>query len=202
MQRWVFVWSAEKALPPQAVEALADLKSAHREFCIDDIGREGLWQIVKNLALADREALLGVVPDLEDAAATTSAEILVLMKHLGRHESVMSDSADLNLTALAEKLRRNRLSDAVTNMVRPAVPVAKLVQEFVTSMPDPNFSQAIAIDLVERYAALATSTEDPDVIFGGLVEYVLGEHRLEPRFFWAATGIVTHYFELCDIFAR
>jgi hypothetical protein len=87
-------------------------------------------------------------------------------------------------------------------MVRPAIPVVKLGREFVTSMPDPGFSQAIAVDLAGRYTALAASTNDPDVIFGSLVEYVSGEHRLEPRFFWAAAGIVTHYFELCDIFER
>lgn len=202
MRRWVFVWSAKAALPPQAVEALAALKAANTELEIDHIGRAGLWRIVRNLALADREALLGVVPDPSDAPMTTAAEIQVLMKHLGHHSSVMSDSADLSLTAVGEKLQRNHLSDDVISMVRPAMPVARLVREFVTSMPDPNFSQVIAIDLAERYAALAASTDDPDVIFGGLVEYVLGEHRREPRFFWAATGIVTHYFELCDVFER
>lgn len=202
MQRWVFVWSSERALPPQVVAALAGLRAAHPALEIDHTGRAGLWDIVKKLSLADREALLGIVPDLNDAPITTAAEIQVLMKHLGRHDLVMSDTVDLDLTAIAEKLHRNRLSDAVTSMVKPAMPVAKLVREFVTSMPDPTFSQAIAVDLAGKYTDVATSADDPDVIFGSLIDYVLGEHRPEPRFFWAAAGIVTHYFELCDIFER
>ena len=65
MQRWVFVWSSEKALPAQVVAVLEDLKSAHPTLQIADIGRAGLWGIVKDLSLADRESLLGIVPDLE-----------------------------------------------------------------------------------------------------------------------------------------
>jgi hypothetical protein len=202
MQRWMFVWSSERALPPRAAAALADLKSAHPALEIRHIGRAGLWGIVKGLSLSDREALLGIVPDLGDAPMTTAAEIQVLMKHLAQHCSVMSDIADFYLTAIVEKVRRNGLSEAVTSMLRPAMPVARLVGEFVTSMPDPAFSQAIAVELAGKYTELAGSADHPDVIFGGLIEYVLGEHRLEPKLFWAAAGIVTHYFELCEVFER
>ncbi|HSB14648.1 MAG TPA: hypothetical protein VLE22_09325, partial [Bryobacteraceae bacterium] len=67
MRRWVFVWSSERALPPQAVAALAGLKATHPELEITDLSRAGLWVIVKGLPLADREVLLGIVPDLNDA---------------------------------------------------------------------------------------------------------------------------------------
>lgn len=202
MQRWVFVWSSERALPPQVVAALADIKSAYPALKIDHLGRAGLWDIIKPLSLADREALLGIVPDLKDAPMTTAAEIQVLMKHLVKHGAVASDDDRFDLTAIAEKLVRNRLSDAVTNMLKPALPVARLVREFVTSMPDPGFSQLVALDLANRYTELASSTDDPDAIFGSLVKYVLGDHGLQPKFFWAAAGIVTHYFELCEVFER
>ena len=200
MRRWVFVWSSKGALPPQVAAVLADLKAKHPTLTIDHIGREGLWSIVKGLALTDREALLGFVPDLNDAPITTAAEIQVLMKHLASHGFVASDTVELDLTAIIEKLRRNRLSAAVTATVTPAMPVAKLVEKFVSSMPDPNFSQAIAVDLARKYTQFADSGDDPDVIFGNLIEYVLGEHRLQLKYFWAAAGIVTHYFELCDVF--
>jgi hypothetical protein len=202
MRRWVFVWSSERALPPQVVAALVDLKSTHPELEMGDLGRAGLWDIIKGLPLADREGLLGVVPDLNDVPFTTAAEIQILMKHLASHGPLASDTSDLDLTAIVEKLRRNRLSDAVTSIVRPVMPVAKLVERFVTSMPDPGFSHAIAVDLARKYTELAASADGSDVIFGSLVEYVSGGHRGEPKFFWAAAGIVTHYFELCDIFER
>jgi hypothetical protein len=202
MQRWVFVWSSERALPPQVAAALADLKGRYPSLVIDHMGRAGLWDVVKSLPLEDRETLLGFVPDLSDAPITTAAEIQVLMNHLASRSFVASDTTDLDLTAVAEKLQRNHLSAAITATVKPATPVAKLVRDFVTSMPDPAFSQAIAADLAEKYKQLAMSAGDPDVIFGNLVEYVLGVHRLELKFFWAAAGIITHYFELCDVFER
>lgn len=202
MRRWVFVWSSKGALPPQVAAVLAELKANHPALTIDHIGREGLWGIVKSLAIADREALLGFVPDLNDVPITTAAEIQVLMNHLASHDFVASDTAELDLTAIIEKIRKNGLSAAVTATVTPAMPVAKLVQKFVTSMPDPDFSQAIAADLAQKYTEFASSTDEPDVIFGNLIEYVLGEHRLHPKYFWAAAGIVTHYFELCDVFER
>ncbi|HUZ47228.1 MAG TPA: ABC-three component system protein [Terriglobia bacterium] len=202
MQRWMFVWSSERALPPQVVAALASLKDAHLALDIGQMGRAGLWDIVKGLSLADRASLLGIVPDLSAAPMTTAIEIQVLVKHVGQQTPAMADTADLDLTAIAEKLQRNHLSEAVTNMVRPSMPVARLVDKFVTGMPEPGFSQAIALELAEKYKEFAASTDEPDVIFGSIIEYVLGEHHLEPKFFWAAAGIVTYYFELCDIFER
>jgi len=202
MQRWIFVWSSEGALPPQVVAALASLKADHLAQEIDHMGRAGLWDIVKGLSLADRESLLGIVPDLSAAPMTTAIEIQVLMKHFGQQAPAMVDAGDLDLTAIAEKLQRNHLSEAVTSMVKPSVPVARLVHKFVTGMPEPGFSQAIAFELAEKYKEFAASTDDPDGIFGRIIEYVLADHRLEPKFFWAAAGIVTYYFELCDIFER
>lgn len=202
MQRWVFVWSSARALPPQVVSALAGLKSAWPALEIDHIGRAGLWGIVKNLSLADRQSLLGVVPDLSAAAVTTAVEIQVLMKHLRQQTPEMADTSTLDITAIAEKLRRNGLSEAVTDMVKPSIPIARLVHKFVTGMPEPAFSHAIAVDLAGKYSELTVSTDDPDIIFGSIIEYVWGEHRPDPKLFWAATGITTYYFELCDIFEK
>jgi len=202
MRGWVFVWSSERALPPQVLDVLTNLKAQHPSLAIDHMGREGLWQIVKGLQSADRVAILGAVPELTDATATTAIEIQVLMKHLGRRTASLAEDPGLDLTAISEKLRRNRLSEAVTNTLRPAMPVARLVRDYVTKMPDPDFSESVADDLATKYRDLASTVDDPDVIFGSLVDYVIGDQRGDPKFFWAAAGIVAHYFELCDVFER
>ena len=200
MRGWVFVWSSERALPPQVVNVLAELKNEHPGILIDEMGREGLWRIVKQLPLADRIAILGPVPDPSDAAMTTAFEVQVLMKHLGKQTASLPDDPSFDLTAISEKLRRNGLSEAVTNMVRPAMPVARLVQDYVTMMPDPRFSESVAVDLAARYKELTDSSDVPDVVFGSLVNYVLGDRRDDPKFIWVAAGIFAHYFELCDVF--
>jgi len=48
MQRWVFVWSSERNLPPQAIAVLEELKTGHPALEIDHVGRAGLWDIVKD----------------------------------------------------------------------------------------------------------------------------------------------------------
>lgn len=198
MRGWNFVWSSDSALPPQVISKLADLKTKFPQLTIDHTGRAVLWKIVQQLSLADRESLLGAVPDLRDAPNTTAAEITVLMQHLGSQGFLPADTASLDLTAIAEKIQRNHLSAAVTATVTVATPVAKVVREYVTNMPDPAFSQKIAADLGGKYLEFAALTDDADVIFGNLVQYVLGTSSL--KLYWAAAGIVTHYFELCDVF--
>ena len=87
-------------------------------------------------------------------------------------------------------------------MVMPSVPVANLVPSTFRECLTQAYSHGITLKLQKYSRSFAASAGDPDVIFGSVVEYVLGEHRLEPKFFWAAVGIVTYYFELCDIFER
>lgn len=202
LRAWVFVYNSASGLPPQVVKALTELKAAYPDIAITQMGREGLWQIVKQLSMEDRVAILGPVPELSAVPVTTAAEIQVLMKHLGKKTASLPEDPTFDLTAIAEKLAKNRLSAAVAMTVRPAMPVARLVRQFVTSMPDPDFSESIASDLASKYRELAETTHDPDVVFASLVDYVVGDRRLDPKFFWAATGIVAHYFELCELFER
>ncbi|MFC1834496.1 hypothetical protein ACFL2Q_07155 [Thermodesulfobacteriota bacterium] len=49
---------------------------------------------------------------------------------------------------------------------------------------------------------LSDDLDSPDQIFRGLVDYVSRGRAHDGKVLGAATGIVTHYFELCDIFER
>lgn len=202
MARWTFVWNSPNGLPPKVVATIQELKSECPEVEVDQMGPEGLWKVVRGLPLSDRESMLGVVPSLSAAVSTTAAEIQVLMWHLGEQGPPAAETADLDLTAIAQKLERNHLSSAVSGIVMPSVPVARLVRKFVDGMPEPSFSEAIASALAKKYEEISASTEDPDTIFGGILEYVRGDHRESPKLFWAAAGIVSYYFELCDIFEK
>jgi hypothetical protein len=201
MRRWVFVWSSVDGLPAEVAALLAELRAKHRKLAQEDMGPEGLWKLVGKLSLHDRISLFGAVPEISSATETTAVEIQMLLNHLSASPLVSLEENDLALTAIADKLQRNRLSIALTAMLKPAIPVAKLVGKFVTGMPDPNFSRIIAARLAEKYNELTASVSDPDAIFAGLVDYLLAG-PLNGRLYWAAMGIVAYYFELCDIFER
>ena len=202
MKRWTFVWSGDGELPPQATQSLLDLKSNNADFPIDDLGREGLWKIVVSLPERDRIELLGIVPEISEATETTAAEVQTLLNYLSKQEiDVLEDNLDL--TEIAEKIKKNKLTNDVQALIQTSLPVARVAQDYTKRHPDPDFQAIIANALASKYKEFALSGEtDPDVIFWSIVKYVAHGGFDNPRSFWAAVGIVTLYFQLCDIFER
>ena len=201
MKSWVFVWSAVGSLPPQVVGALQEIRNDNKAIKIEDLGREGLWNIVKGLSEGVRTEILGVVPDLDAVSVSTTAEIQTLLKFLTREEFA-HETELLDLTEISEKLKRNRLSASIRAIVTPSIPVAKLVEKYVTRHPDPQFSAQIANNLAVHYKRLADQALEPDLIFWQMMKYVAAGEDSDAKTFWAATGILAYYFQLCDIFEQ
>lgn len=203
MQAWIFVWSAHDALPPQVLKALETVRKGTHGVSVDDWSREHLWTIVKALPEETRTDLLGAAPPQVGAAAdTTPAEIKLLLNFLTARELTV-DAANFDLTDIAEKLQKNGLSEAVRALVTPALPVARMVHDYLTRHPDPDYSSRAAQALVAEYQRLIMSgAGDPDEVFWQIVRYVASNDLKDSKRFWAALGIVSHSFELCDIFER
>lgn len=200
MLAWIFVWSAHEALPPQVLKALQTIRAGDHGVAIDDWSREHLWGIVKALPERVRSELLGPTPQVSVAPDMTAAEIKSILAFLTARELTF-ETATFDLTDIAEKLRKNGLSDSVRVLVTPAVPVARMVQDYLARHPDPDYSTRAAQALVEEYERLSNSgLNDADQIFWKIVQYVASNDLKDPKRFWAALGIVGHYFELCDIF--
>jgi hypothetical protein len=203
MKVWIFVWSAHDALPPQVLKALEVVRNGEHGVSVDDWSRDHLWTLVKALSEETRTELLGATPpQINDAADTTPAEIKVLLNFLTARDLTV-DAINFDLTDIAEKLQKNGLSDVVRSLVTPALPVARMVSDYLTRHPDPDYSTRAAQALVAEYQRLVvTDSGDPDEIFWKIVQYAASGDVRDSKKFWAAIGIVSHYFELCDIFDR
>jgi len=202
MLAWTFVWSAHDALPPQVLKALQRVRQGKHGVAIDDWDRERLWGIVRALSELVRSEFLGAVPELAAAPDTTAAEIKVLLTFLTARP-LAHDSTEFDLTEIAQKLAKNNLTDSVRAMVMPAVPVARLLHNYLNRHPDPDYSTRAAQALAEEYRRLvADGPTDTDRLFWQIVLYVASNDLADPKRFWASLGIVTYYFELCDIFER
>ncbi len=202
-KRWVFVWSAVGVgLPPAVVAKLKELREAEDSagIEIDDWSREGLWQIVKGLTPQQRAELLGPVPR---PVQTTAVEIQTVLNWLvdSGPEPVDPDEG-FELTALAEKIDLNKLSDRVAALIARSLPVAQDVERYVAGSYDGDFSAKVASRLVAEYQRLEVLEEEPDKIFVALVDAVAGAPNRTTEEWWGAVGIVSYYFELCDIFKR
>lgn len=203
LRSWIFVWSHHDALPPQAVAALNTIKEEHEgSIAVDQWGREQLWELVKKISTDDRIALLGAVPAIRQVSDSNAAEVQTLLNFLVRNESAETDDADLGLTSLSEKIKRNKLSKAVERMISAALPVARVVEDYVSKHPDIEYSAIVATALGRAYKrAVESGMSDPDDIFGHLVQFV-SQGSMVPKQYWSAVGIVAHYFQLCEIFER
>jgi hypothetical protein len=197
---WTFVWSAYDALPPQVVKAILNLKTRSNGVVIQDWGRETLWTIVASLTEMQRDQLLEVVPSLQDAENTTAAEVQTLLNYVVRAD-VPPIPEDLALTDVAKKIDRNSLGVSTRSLIQHAIPVARVVGNYVNRHPDPQFNTTVASVLVQWYRQSVADRLTPDEVFGELVEIARHGNKASLGY-WAAVGIITHYFELCDIFDR
>jgi hypothetical protein len=78
-----------------------------------------------------------------------------------------------------------------------------MVQDYISRHPDPDYSSRAVQSLVAEYHRLiAAGTMNSDQLFGELLHYVASNDLKEPKRVWAAAGIITYYFELCDMFER
>ena len=182
------------------VSLIEDLKVANSKLAIDTWNRERLWKIVRGLPLDSRISLLGVVPRPIEVIATTAEEIRVLLNFLALREHTTGD-AGTGLLDLLPKLERNRLGPAIHALIEPGLPVAQTTATYLSRHPDPGFNAIVSQNLAARYTVLRGEFPDePEQLFFALIRWVQSGKPDDLRFFWAAVGIVSHYFELCDIF--
>mgnify|MGYP001478871018 CR=1 FL=1 len=200
MKAWIFVYSEQGKLPPMVVSLIENMKVAHPGLTIDTWNRERLWSIVRSLTPEARNAVLGPVPRPGDILSTTAEEIRVLLGFLARVEHSAQD-AGTSLLDLLPKLAHNRLGPAIRDLIEPGLPVAQTTARYLSRHPDPGFSATVSQSLAERYRKLVGEYPDePEQLFFALIRWVQAGKSDDLRFFWAAVGIVSHYFELCDIF--
>ena len=190
----------ENCRPSFVVSLIEDFRSEHKDITIDTWNHERLWQIVRSLSPEARSTILGAVPAVSDVTTTTAEEIRVLLGFLARQPHTPSDSGT-QLLDLIPKLDLNQLGPATRSFIEVGLPVAHTVADYLSRHPDPGFSSIISQSLADRYQTLRSEhPDDPDQIFYSLIRWTQAGKPDDQHFFWAAVGIVAHYFELCDIF--
>lgn len=202
MKSWIFVWSGEpKGLPPQIIQVLQKIRDAQKEIAIDDWGLEKLWEIVESLSLSNKNDLLGVVPSSELVTEITAAEVSVLLEFLAKQES-KEQTDDLDLLGISEKLEKNKFSLYMQGQIKICLPMTEFIDGYLSKHPDAEFQERIADVIVEKYKQFSENSSNSDEVIWQLIKYVQSPKENNEKYFFAATGIVAHYFHLCDIFEK
>lgn len=204
MKTWAFVWSGVAAgLPPKVEKRLQELRVANPALTIEDWSEDRLWDEVQKLTPQQRAEILGPVPLVAAANRTTAVEIAALLNWLAEEPAGPGDTDEgFEQTALAEKLSVNDLSERIGALVGRSLPIVADVARYVNGSVDGKLNQKIASRLVAEYERQSALSDNSDAVFVELVDYVHGSSSPSQEQFWAAVGIVSHYFELCDIFKR
>ncbi len=199
-KEWVFVWSAYNKLPVQTVKMIQNIRRENPEIIINDWNTQKLWGIVLIISPGDRDELLGQVPNIADVTEITSAEIQVLLNYLIENQiDLIEDTIDF--IGLEDKINRNKLNSAVQYELQVSMPLVRVVNDYLKKNPDSNYSLRVGSILANKYQILIQTVEDTNELFYFLVNYVIGNNN-PARSHWASVGIISYYFQLCDIFER
>lgn len=202
MKCWTFVYGFQGELPAPLVQDLLALKAAEKEFEIDTWGREKLWTMVASLSFVDRITLLGAVPNVGVVADVTAAEIQVLVDYVSRQSAATTQDDDLRLLAVIEKLQKNGLSMSIQELIKSAVSMSPTISDYFARHPDWDFQNKVKNAIVNKYEELAASGLEPDFIVLRLIEFIQGPKFGSDLYYFAAVGLIAHYFQLCSIFEK
>jgi hypothetical protein len=201
MKGWIFVYAIVDRVPPQIQNTIFEIRDCNKHLTIDVWGRESLWKIVKSLDINDRNILLRPFPSQQALTETRMEDIKQLIDYLLIQETQIEAPDDLQLLEIGEKITKNNLQ-AVYELIKNGTGVARLVAWYTGRHPTPNVDKKISALLVDQYKKLSQSSPDNQaMIFLGLVNYVQNQHHTE-KATWAAVGIVSYYFQICDIFEK
>lgn len=202
MKSWVFVWNGKpKALPADILQAFLKLKDAEKEIEVDNWNVEKLWKLIEVFSLTEKTDLFGVVPSIESVTEITAAEVSVLLEFLAKQES-KEQTDDLDLLGISEKLEKNKFSLYMQGQIKICLPMTEFIDRYLSKHPDAEFQEKIADVIVEKYKQFSENSTDSDEIIYRLIKYVQSPKEDNKKYFFAATGIVAHYFHLCDIFEK
>lgn len=202
MKNWVFVWNGRpKGLPADILQALKKVKDGEKEIEIDNWNVEKLWKLVELFSSSEKTDLLGVVPTIETVTEITAAEVSVLLDFLAKQNS-KEQNDDLELLGISEKLEKNGFSSDVKSLIKICLPMTEDVKGYLSKHPDATIQEKVADVMIEKYQQFSENNQTSDEVIWQLIRYVQSPKFDSQKHFFAAVGIVAHYFHLCDIFEK
>jgi hypothetical protein len=182
MAEWVFVHNDGRGLPPNAVQHINGLRTAHAPLTIQTWSEPELLKLAIGLELAALQALFGHAPSIAIVDRLVMADLAPIIEALQRQDPNIGDPP---LTPPSpEKLEKNALSEESGLLLRKS--------------PRPDLGECIAEAFRTRYAELKAFDLPADTIFKHLQDYA-GMNG-EPKRQGAALAVLAYFFDNCDIF--
>src|SRR5260370_25138302 len=197
--RWILVHNSRQGLGPDVIELLNELTTCHESVTAHSWGFEELRQKVFTFNAANLASLLGPAPSSKDMLDVRYDNVQEVLRHIARQESpTIQDVRPVP----PDKLKFNRLSAYVQNLLTWGMQKADLVEQFFNGHSNPTYGDEIAVAFKNEYEKYRRLGLDPDIIFCKLQEFTGGSERGTPTDEAAVLAVLAYLFEQCDIFER
>lgn len=100
----------------------------------------------------------------------------------------------------AHKLAFHAFPGDLRDTMVEAMRFTHLVDAYFAAAPDAGEHDAVAEGFRRRFSELRETVEDPEDLWLGLEEHVLGGREATPELLGLGGVVVTHFFERCDVF--
>ncbi|MFF8448624.1 ABC-three component system protein [Streptomyces leeuwenhoekii] len=199
IDRWIFVHNDREGLGPDALKTILELNKRHGADKATSWGREALRKRVMDLGMSDLKSLFPGVPTIEDFIETGMEQIQPVLDHL---ERARVPARPDRRPVPEDKIEYNLLSDATRSLITMGMQPAQLVRNYYRRVSDELLRDQTAQAFSEKYQELRASGLSPDDVYWQLRKWVAGTSASGPSREVAVYGVLTYFFEECDIFLR
>lgn len=128
----------------------------------------------------------------------TFAELEVIAKYL-----VATPVIESGITVIPplEKIKRNSLSSEVGNLITTGMIQKKQVEKYLNENPDYQFSERLGGGFVKKYRELKNEGLEGDALFYALLDFA-SNNSSEFKIRAAGLSVLTHFFEICEVFGQ
>lgn len=157
-----------------SVQSLMELKERHEKWVIDKLNEAGM--------------------------SYTYAELEVICKFLINNCSKELHQYNYSLIKIGEKIQKNSLQQ-VQQYINMGLNSIMTIEEYLNNNPDSSFATSLTSIITEKYLELKGSKSDSCDIFYALWDFASG-NKQDFNYKAAGLGIVTYFFEKCEVFEK
>lgn len=144
---------------------------------------------------------LWVTQKLEEGSISYSfVELEVISKYLVSTTATLPLSSSLSLLKIDAKIKKNALNQ-VQKYITMGLSSNLTIEDYLNRHPDPLFATQLTSIMAQKYQELKLQGWDSIEIFHKLWEFASGNHT-EFSYQAAGLGILTYFFEKCEVFEK
>lgn len=142
-----------------------------------------------------------VVAKLEEGNVSYSfAELKVISDYIIASNTEMQHTQSYSLLKISEKIQKNSLQEFQKHITMGLSNIP-IIEDFLNKYPDSNFAVKLTSIMAQKYKELKQSGQDSGDIFINLWDFASG-NKTDFNYKAAGLGILTYFFEKCEVFEK